>query len=220
MSVVAAAPSSSEGLSAAGITPLPRAPSPFPSAAALQLEQLTRRELELVFQRGVMPDLDGLAGWEFRGINVLPLNWLPIGSLVGIKKFLKGFYRAEAARGGDARIMGYNSPVVCNVLDGRWHTKPSDTAPKRFGFYEVYPVDATARDNVYLHALLLDYGKGNNPRFDITRGLRDYLVQVDPTNPDLLLGKAYYAVGPGRIGGLNFFILERHRRGLTDFASR
>jgi hypothetical protein len=199
----------------AWITPLPRTPSPFPSAAALRLEQLTRRELELVFQRGSMPDLDGLAGWEFRGINVLPFNSVPFGNLVGIKKFLKGFYRAE-----DGKVMGYNSPVVCNVLDGRWHTKPSDTAPKRFGFYETYPVDATARDNIYLHALLLDYGKGDNPRFDITRGLRDYLVQVDPTNPDLLLGKAYYAVGPGRIGGLNFFILERHRRGLTDYASR
>jgi len=215
MSVVAAAPSSSNGISAARITPLPRMPSPFPSAAALRLEQTPARELERVFQRGSMPDLDGLAGWEFRGINRLPLNALPLGNLVGIKKFMKGFYRAE-----DGRVMGYNCPVVCNVLDGRWHTKPSDTAPKRFGFYETYPVDATARDNVYLHALLLDYGKGDNPRFDITAGLRDYLVQVDPTNPDLLLGKAYYALGPARIGGLNFFILERHRRGLTDYASR
>ena len=215
MSVVTAAPSSTNGVTSAKVTPLPRKPSPFPTPAALALEQMSMRELERVFQRGSMPDLDGLAGWEFRGINVLPLNAIPFGNLVGIKKFLKGFYRAE-----DGRVMGYNSPVVCNVLDGRWHTKPSDTAPKRFGFYEVHPVDATARDNHALHALLLDYGKGDNPRFDITSGLRDYLVQVDSTNPDLLLGKAFYALGPARIGRLNFFILERHRRGLTDYVSR
>ena len=49
---------------------------------------------------------------------------------------------------------------------------------------------------------------------------RDYLIQVDPSNPDLLLGKAYFAIGPARIGGLNYFILERHRRGLTDYAKR
>lgn len=190
--------------------PLPRLPSPFPTAAALALEQMSWRDLELTFQRGTMPDLDGLVGWEFRGINRLPLNAVPVANLVGIKKFLKGFFRHE-----DGRVMGYNSPVENNVLDGRWNV-----AAKHFGFYEVYPVDATARDNEYLHAVLLDYGKGGNKPYDVTRGLRDYVIQVDPANPDLLLGKAYYAVGPGRIGGLNYFILERHRRGLTDYASR
>jgi len=169
------------------------------------------RELEIVFQRGVMPDLGGLVGWEFRGINRMMLNQVPWANAVGIKKFLKGFFRAS-----DGRVMGYNSPVdSTNALDGRWNI-----TEKRFGFYEVYPVDATARDNEYLHALLLDYGKGGNKPYDITRGLRDYLIQVDPQNPDLLLGKAYFAVGPARIGGLNFFILERHRRGLTDYATR
>ena len=192
-------------------TPAPRTLSPFPSREALALEATPRAGLEQIFQRGTMPDLEGLVGWEFRGINRLPLNFLPIGQLVGIKKFLKGFYRGE-----DGRVMGYNSPVDArNALDGRWNI-----AEKRFGFYEVYPVDPTARDNEYLHALLLDYGKGGNKPYDVTAGLRDYLVQVDPHNPDLLLGKAYFAVGPARIGGLNFFILERHRRGLTDYARR
>ena len=215
---VAPIPSASPGVSAAPatITPLPRRPSPFPSRDALRLERASMRELELIFRRGTMPDLDGLVGWEFRGINRLPLQVVPVAQVAGIKKFLKGFYR-DAERG---RVMGYNSPVVNNVLDGRWHLKPSDTAPKRFGFYEVTPVDPTARDNEYLHALLLDYGKGDNPIYDPSRGLRDYLVQVDPDNPDLLLGKAYYALGPARIGGLNFFILERFRRGLTDYARR
>jgi len=166
-------------------------------------------ELEKVFVRGATPDLDALAGWEFRGINHLPLNALPVANLVGIKKFLKGFYRTE-----DGTVMGYNSPVKNNVLDGRWHV-----AAKRFGFYEVYPVDPTARDNAYLHAVLLDYSKGDNPALDPSQLLRDYLVQVDPANPDLYLGKAYGAIGPLRIH-TNFFILERFRVGLTDYSKR
>ncbi len=189
-------------------TPAPTsaAPSPFPSAAALRLEQASWDELELAFQRGTMPDLEGLVDWEFRGINRLPLNALPVASLAGIKKFVKGFFRAEATGGGGSRVMGYNRPVARNRLDGRWNI-----ADKRFGYYEVYPVDPTARDNHALHALLLDYGRGGNKAYDPTAGLRDYLVQVDPTHPDLLLGKAYYAVGAARVR-LNYFILERHRR--------
>ena len=96
------------------VTPLPTTPSPFPTAAALRLEQMSASELEQTFRRGAQPDLEGLVGWEFRGINRLPLN-APVAKLVGIKKFLKGFFRAE-----DGRVMGYNSPVENNILDGRW----------------------------------------------------------------------------------------------------
>ena len=188
--------------------------SPFPSTVALALEQTPMNELEKVFVRGATPDLDALVGWEFRGINHMPLNVLPLAQLAGIKKFVKGFFRAE-----DGRVMGYNIPVARNVLDGRWHLKPSERDPKRFGFYEVAAVDPTSRDNTYLHAVLLDYGKGGNKPLDPTAGLRDYLVQVDPQNPDLYLGKAYYALGPVRLA-TNFFILERHRVGLTNYVRR
>jgi len=183
---------------------LPRILPPFPSREALALERATHRELELAFVRGETPELDNLVGWEFRGIN--HPAWAKVA---GIKKFVKGFFRTE-----DGRVKGYNSPVEQNVLDGRWHV-----APKRFGFYLVAPVDATARDNAYLHAVLLDYGRGGNKPWDPTRGLRDYLVQVDPSNPDLFLGKAYYALGPLRVQS-NFFILERLRRGLTEYVRR
>lgn len=197
-------------LSSRSSSTLPRyQPSTFPSPAALALEQTPMHELEKVFVRGATPDLDALVGWEFRGINHLPLNVLPVANLLGIKKFVKGFFRAE-----DGRVMGYNSPTKNNVLDGRWHV-----AAKRFGFYEVYPVDPTARDNRYLHAVLLNYGKGENPALDPSQVLRDYVVQVDAKNPDLFLGKAYGAFGPIRIP-TNFFILERFRVGLTDYAKR
>ena len=197
----------------AKITPL-RSPPPFPTTAALALEAAPWDEIEKTFMRGATPDMDALVGWEFRGINRFPLYPLPIPNLLGIKKFVKGFYRAD-----DGRVMGYNCPVEQNVLDGRWRTKPSDTSPKRFGFYEVHEVDATSRDNFYLHAVLLNYGKGGNKPLDPTSGLRDYLVQVDPANPDLFLGKAYYALGPARLR-TNFFILERLRRGLTNYSAR
>jgi hypothetical protein len=187
-------------------------PPAFPTAAALALARAPQRELEQTFQRGTTPDIEALVDWEFRGINCTPRGAPPIARLAGIQKFVKGMFRAD-----DGRVMGYNSPVVQNVLDGRWHTKPSDTAPKRFGFYEAAPVDATSRDNHYLHAVLLDYGKGGNAAWDPTRGLRDYLVQVDAANPDLLLGKAYYAVGSVRIG-VGFFVLERFRRGPSELS--
>jgi hypothetical protein len=180
----------------------------LPSEAALRLEQLPMWELEKVFVRGAAPDLDSLVGWEFRGINHLPLNVLPLAYLVGIKKFVKGFFRE-----GD-KVMGYNMPVKMNALDGRWHV-----TDKRFGFYEVDHVDPTAYDNKYLHAVLLNYGKGGNPALDPSQVLRDYVVQVDPKNPNLFLGKAYGAIGPLRIP-TNFFILERFRVGLTDYARR
>ena len=178
--------------------------SELPSLDALALARAPREELERAFVRGAAPDLDALVGWEHRGINCTPAGAPPLARLAGIQKFVKGFYRA-----GDGRALGYNCPVVQNALDGRWQTRPSDAAPKRFGFYTVAPVDPTSRDNAYLHAFLLDYGKGGNPALDPSRGLRDYLVQLDA---ERWLGKAYYAAGPARIP-VGFFVLERWRRG-------
>jgi hypothetical protein len=195
-------------IEAAVIQP-PRATG-LPSAAALALARGPRRDLELAVIRGATPDVDALVGWEFRGINATPQGAPPIARLAGIQKFVKGMFRAGDGR-RDGQVMGYNCPVVQNVLDGRWQTRPSDADPRRFGFYTVAPVDPTARDNHYLHALLLDYGNGGNPAWDVSRGLRDYLVQVDADNPDFLIGKAYAAIGPARIA-LGYFLLERWRR--------
>ncbi len=181
---------------------------PASSERYYTLGNLSMKALETVFLRGTMPDLDKLVGWEFRGMNTP--KW---AKLAGIKKFIKGFY----LRDGD--LYGYNCPVVQNGVKAPWIAKPDDDNPKRFGFYRVAPVDPTSRDNQYLHAVLLDYGKGGNKRLDPTSGLRDYLVQVDADNDDLYLGKAYYAVGPARIA-TNFFLLERHRKGLSDVTIR
>ncbi|MBC7974523.1 MAG: hypothetical protein H7138_06010 [Myxococcales bacterium] len=189
------------------VSPRTFAPTPFPSTRILALARASLRELEHAFQRGVTPEIDTLVGWEFRGINCTPRGLPPIARLAGIQKFVKGMFRAD-----DGRAMGYNTPVVQNVLDGRWRTRPSDEAPRRFGFYTIDAVDPTSRDNAYLHALLLDYGQGGNPLWDVSRGLRDYLVQLEDGDLDRLVGKAYYAAGPARVG-VGFFLLERWRRG-------
>ena len=164
-----------------------------------------------------MPDLDGLVGWEFRGINHLPLNALPFAQLVGIKKFVKGFFRDE-----DGRVMGYNCPVAQNVLDGRWHAKPSDTAPKRFGFYEVDAGRSDARaTTTYLHARPARLRQGRQQAVrSVARACATTSCRSTRRTRTCSSARRTTRIGPARLGRLNFFILERHRRGLTDYASR
>jgi len=81
----------------------------------------------------------------------------------------------------------------------------------KHAWYDVGPVDLSAVDCKYPNALLLDYASQKNYLFEPSRRLRDYLVQVYPDNPDLLLGKAYVALGPVRLP-MSFFVLERSNR--------
>jgi len=171
------------------------AASETPSARYLELASSSPSALEESFLRGSMPDLDALVGWEFRGMNV---GRLP--QVARIRKFVKGFERRD-----QDKVFGYNRPVKQNRASAPWHA-----GDRRFGWYRVTPVDPTARDNTYLHAALLDYGRGENPLWDPSRGLRDYLVQVEAGDRDLYLGKAFYALGPARLP-LSFFVLERLR---------
>jgi hypothetical protein len=165
----------------------------------LRIAKLPPRELEQIIVRGDTPDLEALVGWEFRGTNA----WPPLVTLLGIKKFVKGFFKDDAEH-----VWGYNIPVRQNGLEAPW-TYKNPAHPKRFGFFRVASVDSTARDNAYLHAVLLDYGKGNNPPLDPSAVLRDYLVRVDKRSDELLLGKAYLALGPTRVP-CGYFVLERH----------
>jgi hypothetical protein len=172
-----------------------REPGQAPSARFLEIARSGRHALEETLLRGHMPDLGELAAWEFRGMNTPP--W---ARAARIRKFVKGFERRD-----EGQIFGYNRPAAQNRDDDAWQV-----TGRPFGFYRVTPVDATDRDNAYLHAALLDYSRGENRPWDPSRGLRDYLVQVDLADPDLFLGKAYYAVGPARVP-VSFFVLERLR---------
>jgi hypothetical protein len=173
--------------------------SETPSSDYLQLGYLPPRELETVLLRGEPPDPDALAGFEFRGMNAARFT-----RLLGIKKFIKGFYKNDAGQ-----LYGYNIPVVQDGLEDPWRYK-NEQDPKRFGFYRVDAVDPAATDNAYLSSLLLDYGRGGNHDLDPTSRLRDYLVRVNRGSDELLLGKALVAVGPLRVP-VGFFILERLR---------
>jgi hypothetical protein len=162
------------------------------------------RDLEFVFRSGTAPALESLAGYEFKGYNT-PF----ITQIIGIRKFKKGFFVDFGQSPDKGEISGYNVVVQQNPIDKPWVAKPSEENPKRHSFYRVYRVRQAERDNLYPNALLLNYGLGGNAVWNPAGLLRDYLVQVDPANKDLLLGKAYFAIGPARVFP-SFFVLERN----------
>jgi hypothetical protein len=168
----------------------------------------TNAQRRVIMDNGVMPDLEGLAGWEFAGTNTGP--W---AALIRSRKFKKGFYRGPDRHPGGPTpfVQGYNIPVKQNGVGAPHVAKPTDEAPKRFGFYRVHRVVPGAKDSLYEDCALLDYSLGGNAWYDPGRLLRDYLVQVYPDDPDLLLGHAFGALFGLRIQ-VSFFILERMNR--------
>ncbi len=150
-------------------------------------------ELEAALEAGETPDADAIAPWEWNGYNV-PF----VTRLLGFRKFKKGFVPA-----GDL-VRGYNVMVEPSGPLDPWLVKRDRRGrPRRHGFYDV--VAPSPPDDRYPHALLINYDCGRNPRLDPSGLLRDYVVQL---GPDLLLGKAYGAVGRRRVP-LSFFILQR-----------
>ncbi len=166
------------------------------------LQDIGNGRREAMMQSGIAPRFSDLAGWEFGGGNAVPLF-----RLIGIRKFVKGSYEGppRAAKGPEPFIQGYNVDVKNNG-DDEPHVFKNEAKPKRYGFYRVHRVVEGARDSRYPNALLLDYGLGGNGIFGPP--LRDYLVQVYPDDPDLLLGKAYLNVLGLRIP-TSFFVLKR-----------
>lgn len=171
-----------------------------------ELARMNNQELEEIFRSATAPDANALVGYEWRGYNLSAFT-----ALLGIQKFIKGFFATAGS------VEGYNIPASQNGFTEPWIYKPSAENPKRYAFYTVTRVDASSKENLYHQALLLNYGESpRNPRVAVERLLRDYLIQPDPHNPDLLLGKAYFAFGSRRLFS-NFFILERLRR--TDWVT-
>jgi hypothetical protein len=172
------------------------APAPGPSFA--ELIAMSNDELDTVLQGGTAPDLDALVGWEFRGFNP------PVfAKILGFQKFIKGFVRDEAGK-----VYGYNLFVedARGGPDAPWTAKGDGGPDTRHGFYDIVPLAA----DTGIDGVLLDYGSGRNAWYNPEAVIRDQLVQVSAGNPDLLLGKAFLQIGPGRIFS-NFFILERLR---------
>ncbi|HEY3359410.1 MAG TPA: hypothetical protein VGQ83_39535 [Polyangia bacterium] len=163
--------------------------------------------LEDVMRRGSTPELERLAGWEFRGYNTPEF-----AALLGIKKFKKGFYK-DGANATAGRIQGYNVEVKQSPIGvgDPWVDAMKGADSHKFGWYNVYPVDLSEPDAKYPNAVLINYDSDKNFKLDPTRLLRDYLVQVYADNPDLYLGKAFIALGPVRVF-VSYFVLERSNR--------
>jgi hypothetical protein len=173
---------------------------PTASPRYKKIARLHNSALEATMVRGETPSLPALVGYEYLGYNLAPAT-----DLLGIRKFIKAFFEVP-----DGLVFGCNTPVAQNGLHGPWKARPSEAAPRRYAFFSVSPVEPEARDNEYLHALLLNYAHGGNPLFDPSALLRDYLVRCVPSSDDLLLGKAYMALGPARIVA-GYFVRERYR---------
>jgi len=190
------------------INPLKRKNEPLTPAGVrydyTALCNASDEDLEKVMWMGVMPNLENLAGWEFKGWNTTDMAYLIFN-----KKFKKGFYKKT----GD-EVGGYNVQVVQNQLGEPWIDRLKGTDAMRHSYFDVYPVRLDELDHRYPNALLLNYGTsdrnfvGNPSRF-----LRDYVVQVYEDNPDLYLGKAYAAMGPFRLFQ-GYFPLEKNNPSL------
>ena len=176
-----------------------------PSDAFRTLATTSDDALERIFAASDGPDPEALARWEWRGFNT---PWWT--RVLGIQKFIKAF---DATSQG--RVEGWNIRVTQRGMSAPWTQKPSPEDPRAFGFFDVRRVDASSRDNRYPRATLLDYGSSPRNRLtkidDLTmKVLRDYVVQPDARDPNVMLGKAYIALGPLRLYS-NFFVIERSR---------
>ena len=166
----------------------------------------TDEMLEAVLRMGIRPSFEELLGWEFGGY----MTW-DLTELVGRRKFKKGFYLEDRMRPAADGINGYNVKVIQNSLGDPWIDVVEHGESVKHGYFNVYPVQLTEVDARYPHAVLLNYQCTKNGPLEPLRVLRDYLVQVYPDNPDLLLGKIYLAVGPLRLF-VSYFALERINR--------
>jgi hypothetical protein len=182
----------------------PSAPLSAPSDAFRAYAAMGDDELERIFREHDGPEPEALSQWEWRGFNT---PWWT--RLLGIQKFIKAF---DATPRG---VEGWNIRVTQRGMDVPWAHKPSPEDPRAFGFFDVRRVDTKSRDHRYPRATLLDYGSSPRNRLtaidDLTmKVLRDYVVQPDACDPNVMLGKAYIALGPFRLYS-NFFVIERSR---------
>jgi len=182
------------------------------------LRQMKPAALEGVLAAGTAPAWSSLVGYEFRGWNVLGGAAKIVGTVMGIQRFAKGWFVRGGGNAGDdvdalPFIEGYNVQIRRGLASEPWTASPDDVNPKRHGFFRVEKANEGAgRKGRHPSALLLDYSLGQ-PRAGLFGGggLKDFVVQVDVDNPDLLLGKAYMSVGPVTTA-VGFFVLERLRR--------
>ena len=165
----------------------------------------TKAQLETYMAGAKGPSLESISGWAFRGWNVLAPHERLVMVILQNTRFFKCFF---PAKDGSGQLVGYNLKVKNGGLDDPWTCRPSDEQPASQGHYKVYPTRNRPGKNRYPNAVFLDYAQPENNLFTGST-IDDYLVQPDPENPDLLMGKAYTHLGI--LTPATFFILERAR---------
>jgi hypothetical protein len=165
------------------------------------MSSATNEELDALMNTSPVPTAASLTGFDFRGWNVQKAT-----EVLGFRKFIKGFFR-DPAKGAD---FGYNMPVVQNRFDEPWQPRLKDGKETRYLFFGVLP-GSQVDDAIHPTTLVVDYRKWKDnfvlSPFTYTV---DYLVNPDPANPDLVLGKSYLQA-LGLKPFLGFFIIERLR---------
>lgn len=161
-------------------------------------------ELEACFRCGRKPSLSSLSGWIFDGWNApKPM------ALLGIRKFRKAFADSD-----EKDRFGYNIKVTQNRLRKPWIDRMVHGEPICHGFYRVrdQTLDEQRQFTVYRNALMLDYNVARNGALNPIRILRDFLVQPESNNVDLLLGKAYLEAHATTWIPVGYFVLYRSER--------
>ena len=165
----------------------------------------SRRELRARIVEGHPVDPDALAGWAYRGVSLgLPrfverLSW---------KTFQKTFWRCPRT----GRLLGWNVGLHQDGVDAPSRPLLRDGKPATRWHYEVIEPRGVPFPRGFDRGLIIDYGRGENPRFDPTRLMKDPLVALAPGDPDALLGMSYAVVGGVCLETPSYFTLEREHR--------
>lgn len=142
----------------------------------------------------------------FRGTSLGMPAWV---DRLAWKTFQKVFHR-DAQRGV---LRGWNVRLEQDGIEAPSRPqKRRDGNTLTFGHFEVVPTTGRRAPGGLGQSLLLDYGRGGNPPWDVTGRLRDPIVGLEPGNTDLLLGWSYLELGPLRLRTPSYFTLVREGR--------
>jgi hypothetical protein len=155
-------------------------------------------------RQGWRPELAALDGWRFRGLGAGRA-----ARLFGRQKFLMVFQQMD---------LGYGTVLGGHLLDVVQNDPADDYLPRlqegrevAHGVFLVQSARTSPEWSEFPRAALLHFGRADNAWYEPARFRRQYVVQPDPGNHDLYLGKAYVAVGPLRYA-TGHFVLERFER--------
>lgn len=175
--------------------------TPSTTSIARSLRSATRRELRERITSGYPIDPAALEGWAYRGTNLAPafvrhLTWT---------HFQKTFYRDPAS----GRLLGWNVRTEQDGLDAPSRPKMRNGRPVTVWHYEVTPTEGVPMPRGFDRGLVIDYGRGRNPRFSPVRLGKDPLVALARGNYDELLGVTYEVILGVCIETPTYFTLER-----------